>query len=203
MPQTCGPSPPMLLCLHCERGPSTRPRGLCGQCYYRPEIRSRYRKQERAVDPATRFWPKVAKAGPDECWAWTGAKAGTGYGSFYHDAGRRVPAHRFAYELANGAISCGRFVCHRCDNRGCVNPAHLFLGTPADNAADMAAKGRCSFGRTRFSREDVARIYALRAEGKGFREIGQAVGISRTYAAAIVRQGRLAYLSAEVPSLSA
>lgn len=93
---------------------------------------------------AERFWAKVSKGdGADTCWEWRGSKMGEhSYGFFGHSEGRTVRAHRRAYELSFGIIPVGLNVLHRCDNPPCCNPSHLFLGTQADNIADMIAKGR-------------------------------------------------------------
>jgi len=100
------------------------------------------------------FWARVQIRQPDECWEWQGAKTSSGYGNLsWH--GIHVQAHRVAYYLTNRGIklatsfrqpgvakSYRRFVLHRCDNRPCCNPAHLFLGSMRTNQLDAYSKGR-------------------------------------------------------------
>lgn len=89
-----------------------------------------------------RFWSRVDKTGgPAACWPWTGPRYETGYGRL-RIIGIPYRAPRIAYFLAHGTDPADKFVCHRCDNPPCCNPAHLFLGTTRQNGRDMASKGR-------------------------------------------------------------
>lgn len=89
---------------------------------------------------AERLWSKTVVT-PSGCFEWTGFKVRKGYGTI-KIAGKPRRVHRVAWEIENGLIPADLFVCHKCDNPSCVNVQHLWLGTAADNAADMVNKGR-------------------------------------------------------------
>lgn len=125
------------------------PCAMCGKlvrhigkkyCSHDCYINTRRFTFERMVE---RFWERVQK--DDGCWEWTGATSAAGYGVFGKNT-KLWFAHRFSYELSNGPIPDGMFVCHQCDNPRCVRPDHLFLGSHKDNMKDMCLKGRQSKG---------------------------------------------------------
>ena len=103
-----------------------------------------YMKKQNTLD---RFMKKVDKNGPvmphmdTECWTWLAAKNAKGYGKFLFN-GENSLAHRVSCTLHNIKIPSGMCACHKCDNRACVNPEHIFIGTILDNTMDMVKKGR-------------------------------------------------------------
>lgn len=97
---------------------------------------------------AERFWEKVDRRGPDECWPWLAGCDKNGYGVFSIDHDHQRTAHAVAYELTSGAaLPEDMYGCHSCDNPPCCNPRHVFPGTAADNAHDRDAKGRTARGK--------------------------------------------------------
>jgi hypothetical protein len=146
------------------------------------------------VPVVERFWARVRKAGPDECWLWTGGKNSYGYGILRTARlGRPRGAHRFSWELHNGAIPDGLQVLHRCDVRNCVNPAHLFLGNNQDNTADKVAKGRQSALRgekqvfARLTEAQVRQIRELHGNGLSNGAIGEKFGVGSEAISKVIR----------------
>jgi hypothetical protein len=145
--------------------------------------------QSTKADFEQRFWSRIQRAEGDGCWIWTAARFPAGYGKVALPRSRKLEgAHRIAWILTNGPIPFGLWVLHRCDNRPCCRPDHLFLGTCADNVADMIAKGRhLTTGRVRshrqatakLSEDQVAMIRSRVAAGESRRSVARDVQINR------------------------
>lgn len=143
---------------------------------------------------AERFWSKVDKDRPNGCWEWTAALNEHGYGVMRPEGRRTGPtvkAHRVSV-LLDGRDPEGLCVLHRCDNPPCVNPAHLFLGTRADNAADRDAKGRGNSGtvngQARLTDAQVVEIRARVAAGELQRVVAASFGVGRPTVSRIVNR---------------
>lgn len=135
---------------------------------------------------ADRFWSKVDKRTPGDCWPWTGATNEHGYGVMRPEgrrSGPTVKAHRVALQLAGLDIE-GLLIRHSCDNPPCVNPAHLSAGTHMDNAADMVSRGRSArgsrSGAAKLTEDQVLEIRARVADGELQRVIAADYGVARS-----------------------
>jgi hypothetical protein len=163
---------------------------------------------------ADRFWAKVEQS--NDCWEWRGARGAEGYGQMRlakRGAGSSVRAHRVAWELRNGAVPDGLSVLHSCDNRGCVRPDHLFLGTRADNNRDRDLKGRAAKGarhgthttpesyrgerqwRAKLTSDDVLRIRSRFAGGATKLGLSREFGVSRRTVRSILSGENWGWLS--------
>lgn len=143
------------------------------------------------------FWLYCTPGKPNECWLWQGTRH-NGYGQFkWH--GKKYFAHRVAYELHNGAIATSdkphdTSVCHACDNPSCVNPAHLFLGTQAENNADRDKKGRqvspkgSNHSNAKLTESDILEIRKMSALGETGRSLARRYQVTPSAISYIVKR---------------
>lgn len=137
-----------------------------------------------------RFWAKVDRKGPDDCWQWLGALfQDSGYGQFRIPA-NNLRAHRVCWEISYGAqIPQGMHICHTCDNPPCVNPGHLFVGTNNENVADKIQKGRQPIGTAHGqSKLTNDQIKVIRASTKTWTELMREFGVCRSTIWRVVRR---------------
>lgn len=139
----------------------------------------------------------------NSCWEWTGPFSKGGYGQFAYTHADKRSAHRVAWELANGVIPDGLHVLHKCDNRKCVRPDHLFLGTAIDNIADMDAKGRRNSTarhkgetspRSKLKNEDIKIIRELHSNGIKQNEIACKYNIHDSAISRIINKKRWGHI---------
>ena len=147
----------------------------------------------RNLPLSQRFWMKVDKSPSNNCWEWTACKD-FGYGVFMV-YGKKWRAHRYSWFIHNGEIPEGMLVCHHCDNPGCVNPKHLFVGTQSDNIRDAFSKGRKilpdnrgeNSGAAKLTWEQVREMRSLYLAGKRNRsELAEIYRISSGHVSSII-----------------
>lgn len=150
------------------------------------------------IPPAERFWKHVEKA--DGCWRWTGAIGSGGYGNFAWTWKQIVGAHCAAWAISLGEELPTSCVLHRCDNRWCVNPEHLFLGSRGDNARDMAAKQRHLFGarNARAKLTDDGAREILANPGESCAKLGARLGVSRAAVLLVRRRVTWRHVASEL-----
>lgn len=147
------------------------------------------------ISPQELFERYVKIAAPEGCWEWSGARDRDGYGICGNRSGSEGErrAHRFSYELHFGPITEGFIICHRCDNPPCCNPAHLYLGTDADNATDR--KDRlgyplgCKNSNAKLTESTVGEIKAALRSGMSGYRLAKQFGVSER-AINFIRHGR-------------
>lgn len=139
-----------------------------------------------------RFWSRVDKRGPNDCWEWMGGRYHSGHGSTGADINGERRTHRLSWVFHNGPIPNGACVLHACDNPPCVNPKHLFLGSQLENVADMKAKGRTAIGeqhsQARLKEDDVRNIFRLKNAGCSLQELSTQFGVSKSCICSILKR---------------
>lgn len=141
---------------------------------------------------ARNFFKKFTFGNADQCWNWHASKQEFGYGQFHFEQ-KILKAHRFSWEYFRGAIPVGLYVLHKCDNPRCINPNHLFLGTPFDNMQDKIRKGRAIYEQgekshnARLTDSQVKKIRDLYSTGKFLQiELGKQFGVTNQHIGRIV-----------------
>lgn len=181
-------------CMECDN--PVRAKGLCNTHYHRSRS-TRKPSPTRGMSTEERFFYYSGKR-PDGCWLWTGGTYGKdGYGAIGVGL-KTIGAHVYSYIIHKGPVPRGMHVCHSCDVRRCVNPDHLFLGTPKDNFDDMVIKGRFNVAvgdahyKTKIKDADLPKIFEM-AKSMTQKKIADHFGVSQSHVSGILsgyRKGR-------------
>lgn len=131
-----------------------------------------------------RYWDNVPVLSDEECWEWQGSRTTAGYGAIYYKGKLRY-AHRLALEFKGEEIPDRYHACHKCDNPPCVNPNHLFVGSPKDNAQDKVSKGRHTFGEkhpnAKLTNAEILKIRDMAENGVFFSDIAKIFNVSDSH----------------------
>lgn len=140
---------------------------------------------------AERFWEKVDRRDADDCWPWLGTKSNNGYGTFSVGSrlsgdARNVSPHRYVCELVGRTFGPGQHALHHCDNKQCVNPSHIYVGTQADNARDFLERGTRKVPDQRGEKNPRAKLSAseateIRRSSESLRSLSARFGVSKTH----------------------
>lgn len=140
-----------------------------------------------------RYWENVHIKSDDQCWEWTGTRTGAQYGTIYYDGELRY-AHRMSLELDGRPVPPRHHACHTCDNPPCVNPKHLYPGTPMDNVRDKQERGRQPKGdnhyATKLSDQDVINIRKAHANGAWQSDLASKYGVDPSHVSDIINNRR-------------
>jgi len=137
-----------------------------------------------------RFWSKVDKTSSDKgCWLWTGAVKDTGYGVFKPSPHATVvKAPKYAWESTRGPVPKDKWLLHKCDDRRCCNPEHLYLGTHQDNMDDMKRRGRSKVPRLKVAESDRKTIRERYSSGASQTELAKEFGVGTRTIRRIIRE---------------
>ena len=142
-------------------------------------------KVKSKSDTKKRFL-KMVHVAANGCHEWTSTLHRDGYGKFYYE-GSQAQAHRVAYTLFVGKIPEKMFVCHHCDNRKCVNPKHLYAGTPKQNMADKIARFKGLWGRMKYTTKQIEECKRLYSSGMSQVDVAKKLGMDQTTVSRFVR----------------